>query len=366
MAPKKKAVEDTRSPLEIAIAGTEEQIRVCEHQVQQYRDGVQDLAIHTQRIKQCEGEVVPREAELKTILNNFNKLLENSVAIARMRSGPEHVDAPTSPGSRQPSRAASRAGAATPLPPAVPGPEEAVDKDLMKTYMNVMREQLTSVLVPLFQHERTSLEHQIEEAKEREVVEAHAAAVAAAQAAAAGGAAGIGGPAAAAAAPPPAAKPPAAAAKPGAPAAAGAAAGAPGKAGAADKVGVQLSSAELLARVDLELYRPPGLDPHLTQDILKLRTQRLAAERQLKTLQHQLQQSRQLVARRTNEGASKPALKKAEKTLAALQSTLRDLKRQRDETDARKRSETPLQSSVMGKGGAPAKPTAPSPAPKAK
>jgi hypothetical protein len=85
MPPKRKAVEDTRSPLEIAIAANEEQIRVCEQQVSQFRDGVQDLAVHTVKIKTLEQDVVPKEAELKAIMANFNKLLENSVVMSKLR-----------------------------------------------------------------------------------------------------------------------------------------------------------------------------------------------------------------------------------------------------------------------------------------
>jgi len=116
----------------------------------------------------------------------------------------------------------------------------------------------------------------------------------------------------------------------------------------ADRSFTTASSAELLEKVDLELFRPPGLDPHLYTDVLKLRGQRLAAERLLKSLQQQLTHSRQLVARRNNEGASKSALKKAEKTLSALNATLRDLQKQRETQESRKKSETPQ---PQGKAG---------------
>jgi hypothetical protein len=318
MPPKRKAVEDTRSPLEIAIAANEEQIRVCEQQVSQFRDGVQDLAVHTVKIKTLEQDVVPKEAELKTIMANFNKLLENSVVMSKLRGAADGDAAGAS--NRLPSRAASRAGAATPLPPVSPTVDDVTDREALRLLSNIMRDQLTAIVVPLFQTERTHLEQLAEEAKEREATEAAAAAAAAAVAAASGSTV----------VPPVAAVPaPKAAPKPGV-----------GAAGAKGVPAALMSSAELAEKVDLELYRPPGLDVHLVQDVLKLRTQRIACERQLKSLQHQLSHSRQLVARRTNEGASKAALKKAEKTLAALQQNLRDLQRQRDETD-RKKSETP-------------------------
>eukprot|EP00672_Neobodo_designis_P012303 CAMPEP_0174864100 /NCGR_PEP_ID=MMETSP1114-20130205/57713_1 /TAXON_ID=312471 /ORGANISM="Neobodo designis, Strain CCAP 1951/1" /LENGTH=336 /DNA_ID=CAMNT_0016099187 /DNA_START=80 /DNA_END=1087 /DNA_ORIENTATION=+ len=329
MAPKRKHVEDTRSPLEIAIAGTEEQIRQCEAQVQQFRDGVQDLAVHTAKIKTLETEIVPREAELKSILNNFNKLLDNSVVIARVRTS---IDADVMPSSvsRQPSRAASRAGAGTPLPTSQPA-EDAGDREALRHLSAVMREQLAAVVVPLFKHDRTQLEQQIDAAKAREAAEAQAAAAAAA---------------AGATTSPTAPSPTAAKAPPKAPAPATAAAKM--AASGADRSFTTASSAELLEKVDLELFRPPGLDPHLYTDVLKLRGQRLAAERLLKSLQQQLTHSRQLVARRNNEGASKSALKKAEKTLSALNATLRDLQKQRETQESRKKSETPQ---PQGKAG---------------
>jgi hypothetical protein len=336
MPPKKKQVEDTRSPLEIAIAGTEDQIRQCEAQVQQFREGVHDLAVHTVKIKALESDIVPKEAELKTIMNNFNKLLENSVAVAKVRTSMD-VDAlaSTMP-ARQPSRAASRAGAGTPLPPSQQPTEEANDREAMRHLAAVMREQLTAVIVPLFKLDRTQHEQQMEAARTREAAEAQVASAAAAATAAGTNAAQPQSAAAAAAAKPPPKTPTPAAT--------------PSKAGA-DKAPLStLSVAELEEKVDLELFRPPGLDPHLYVDVLKLRTQRLNAERQLKSFQQQLAYSRQLVARRTNEGASKAALKKSEKTLSMLNTTLRDMTRQRDAHDTRKKSETPQpQGKAVGK-----------------
>ncbi len=330
MAPKKKVVEDLRSPLEISIANTMEQIKQCEAQVTQFREGVHDLATHTSRIKTLEAEIVPKEGELKQIMHAFNKLLENSVTITKMRGISESetaVPAPSHlPGTRQLSRATSRTGVNS--PPLTTGPtaavsqEETSDKEAMKNLSNVMRDCLTALITPLFMQDRTTLEQLTEEAKDKEALEAAQAAVA------------LANPGSVPATPQTTVRPPAApaAGKPGQPLAAG------GK-GASDPQVVKAPTlAELLERVDFELYRPPGLDPHVTADVLKLRQQRLTAERQLKTLQQQLQHSRQLVARRTNEGASKAALKKVEKNVQFLQMTLKDLERQREDQDRSRKS----------------------------
>jgi hypothetical protein len=239
------------------------------------------------------------------------------------------MDMESSMPTRQPSRAASRAGAGTPLPTAPV--EDAGDREAMRHLSAVMREQLSAVIVPLFKMDRTQLEQQKEAAKAREAAEAAAAAASA-----------NGAP------PSPAAPTPSKAPAKAAPAAPASKAAA---AAGADKTLPTLSYAELEEKVDLELFRPPGLDPHLYTDVLKMRTQRIAAERQLKSLQQQLVQSRQLVSRRTNEGASKAALKKSEKTLSALKSTLKDMQRQRETQESRKKSETPQPQAKGSKSG---------------
>lgn len=330
MPPKRaKVQEDARSPLEIAIANTQEQIAHWEAQVTLYREGVADLATHTQRVKTLEGDIVPRETELKVVNNAYTKLLENGVTIVKRShtdvataAGTESGRPPSGGPSRGPSRAASRAGAATPLAgPQPPTTDEVADREALRAFASVVRENLSAVVTPLFHHERTQVEALIAEKKAREAQEAAAAAQAAQEAASA----------------PP--QPPTPAKGKPQPPAASAAAKAPANP-AQTQAQAQLE-AKLLEQNDMELYRPPGLDPHFYADVLKLRAQRLQAERTLKTLQQQLTQSRQLVARRTNEGASKAALKRAEKTLSMLNTTLRDLLGQRDETDTTRRKDLP-------------------------
>jgi hypothetical protein len=367
MPPKRKSAkdEDHRSPQEIAVANMAEQIRLCDLQVTQFRDGVHDLAVHGVKIKQLEAELVPREAELKTVVAAYHKLSENCVSLNR-RSREEEAAAarpgsrgsiatPASgavrPGSRgglgtpaSGSRPASRGSLTTPAAserpaaasrpvsrgsaaamaaaaPAAPLPsmvvEDTGDRDALRALAATVRDNIGHVMGPLFFQEQTVLEKQMEEQKARQAEEAAAAAAAAAAAVAAG-------------------KEPTAAVPVAAPVR-------KGKPASADPANRPLNA------VDHQLYAPPGIDMHFAHDAMKLRLQRLHIEKQMKACQAALAASRQLVARRNSEGASKTALKKAEKTLVSLRAALVDLERQKLDFDMRKRSEATASASAKTK-----------------
>ena len=358
MPPKRKkgeVQEETRSPAEIAVAQMQETIRQCENQIQQFKEGVHDLAVHTVRMKQLEADIIPKESELKGINHHYHKLLENCTQL-KIRSRPGEVldalaaeAAAASPeksvDEKPPSRAVSRAATgASPSPqPSSPAPGTAAgrrdtvvaadvadetpaaaetpspennDRDAIRHLMQVVKENIAAVVGPLYHYERTQHEIHLEQQKEREDREAAARL------------------------------------------AADAAAATPGSPTVAEKERLkepkepkrrgQEKSQDVLAllkssdpTIDPEIYTPPGFDVHMLQDLHRLRLQRMHVERQLKTLRDALSYSRQTVARRNNEGASKAALKKEEKRLTVLQGQLIELQRQKDEYDTRKRVETP-------------------------
>ena len=373
MPPKRKNVvqEDTRSPAEIAIAHMQDTIRQCEAQIQQFKEGVHDLAVHTVRMKQLESDIIPKEGELKNIHHQYHKLLENCTqlkirsrpgevldALSHEPSSPERPVAspeagarPTSRMSRAPTPGASP-NPATPAPGTATGrhgttaasvPEGAAegdaageptpenhDRDAIRHLMQVVKENIAAVVGPLYHYERTRHEVALEEQKERDDKEA--AARAQAEAAAAGTPTS-----------PEKAEKESKAEK-------AAAKDAKRRGERAEKQQDVLAILKQTdTTVDPEIYTPPGFDAHLLQDLHRLRLQRMHVERQVKTLRDALSHSRQLVARRSNEGASKPALKKEEKRLVTLQAQLVELHRQKDEYDARKRTETPPSGAKKGK-----------------
>jgi hypothetical protein len=92
-------------------------------------------------------------------------------------------------------------------------------------------------------------------------------------------------------------------------------------------------------RVDIDTHLPPGFDPEAFTELLRMRAGRLHDERSLRTLRKQLEAAHATVLRRKAERATKAAVKRVEKQLAALGATLRELQREKDERDMKRRVE---------------------------
>lgn len=107
----------------------------------------------------------------------------------------------------------------------------------------------------------------------------------------------------------------------------------------------------LFDRIDPDLYLIPGMDPSFFQDLLNLRQTRLVAERALKKTQEQLSTAQGIIAKRRSDGSNKTALRKAEKQLQQATAALRELQRQREERDIRKRLEAAAIADDNGVGG---------------
>lgn len=174
-------------------------------------------------------------------------------------------------------RAASRFGGDRNSPPPLSAEEQA-DRDAMRQLQSIVRESLAALVTPYFSKSSTVMEIAAETSKEQPAAAAEVA-------------------------PPPAPL--------------------------RGKAKLELKT----DKVDLELLCPPGVDSAFFNEVLKMRLSRLANERTLNELQRNLNESRQIVARRREQGVSKASLRKAERQLAALQKELKDLMRQKDEEE---------------------------------
>lgn len=315
MSKKKKQAEvDQRSAIEIEIDNVQAEITRTEGQILYCRDSLAELATHTAKIKQLEQDIGPKEVEHKSILSSFHKVLDQASNINKKLPGAadEHDTGGHHPAASRPqSRLETSHGTrgADKDASQISTADENKDKELMKHLHHAVKESLQAIFVPIFNLPKTPAELAIEKEKEREAAE---------RLAAEGGAS-------------PGVKPP------------GSAQGArkpPPKSGAA--------GGEKVA-ADVHMQCPPGIEPSYFEDVLKLRTQRLANEAKLHVLQQQLTQSRQIVVKRRDEGISKGALKKNEKRLIQLQRQIQDLTKIKQEQDAHKARQAELAGTTTDK-----------------
>jgi hypothetical protein len=304
MPAKKKVEVDNRSALEIELSRVTAEAQQTEAQVKLFTEALNDLAIHTTKMKQLEQDMVPREAEHRTILANFSKLIEAGCSIKT-----KNPDESNQSMNQSSSRPGSPAGGSVSRPisrkqddkdPSILSLEqEQKDKELMKNLAHIIKESIQSILLPVFNMPKTQAEIAAEDEREREK---QAAALAAQKLGAADQ------PASPAAARPVSSQPP------------------------AKKAAIKGFD----PKVDLQLLCPPGIEGTMFEEVLRLRSQRLVSEAKLQALEAQLNTSRQIVAKRREEGASKAALRKVEKKLVQINRQLAELSKRKLEEDAMK------------------------------
>lgn len=305
MPAKKKVEVDNRSALEIELSRVTAEAQQTEAQVKLFTEALNDLAIHTTKMKQLEQDMVPREAEHRTILANFSKLIEAGCSIKT--KNPDEANQSVNQSSSRPGSPAGGSNVSRPLsrkqddkdPSILSLEQEQKDKELMKNLAHIIKESIQSILLPVFNMPKTQAEIAAEEERERE---RQAAALAAQKLGAADQ------PASPAAARPVSSQPP------------------------AKKAVIKGFD----PKVDLQLLCPPGIEGTVFEEVLRLRSQRLISEAKLQALEAQLNTSRQIVAKRREEGASKAALRKVEKKLVQINRQIAELSKRKVEEDALK------------------------------
>ena len=284
--PAKRVKEEAKSATDIEISVAYEAMMKGEAAVQNCKEAINDMVLHTSRLKQLEAELGPREAEHKAIIEKFYRIAEGGCVFRKQRGPGAHIAAasmgtimhhqakPTTPRSRS----------TVPMAPPEPASD---DKELNKLMANACKSVVMGTLQPLFFLPRTQ-----NEARNAAVLAARIAEVTAlpqtADQSASGGATGK---------VTPRKKVPAGA--------------------ASASTGVPMSQQPL--KPEPALLPPIGVDFMLHGEVLRLREQRLSAEKSMEDLQAQIRQSRDTLQRRREEGSgTKAALKKAEKELNVL------------------------------------------------
>lgn len=340
--------DGSRTPLTAQMEVTAVHVKNCEAAVATLTERLSELNTNAIRCKQLEAELAPREAERGNVVNSFQRLVETGTRIKKAAKKKKEVDDETGSHDDTDSHADSKSEATAPGGAGKPGApggaagaagasgtrrfglnllaakddmtrEEIADRDAVRGLANRIRNTLTPVLSEVFFSPPT-----LREAARAQLLADEAAAAAAREAnPRAGSGAGKRG-----------------AGKGGAGnnnVAGGMAASVSASSGAATVA--QLSGGGGLERLDPQLYLMPGIDPSFFTDVLNLRQMRLTAEKALSKTQEQLAQAQSVVTMRRNDGSNKTALRRAEKALVQAQGALRELHRQKEEREIRRRLE---------------------------
>lgn len=313
MAPKKAtptpAVE-ARSAVDIEIEKTTEQLTQFNDQLQKCKDGMLELTNLTSRIRTLEQEVQPRETELKNVISSFNKCVENAAALKRpvgmlrTQAGANSVeeDSPASPVaaavaannnaagvSPPPSQQGARPqtapapllpgqinAPAAPPPPAAAASPTAADESADREAIRILAAASKLNMLALLQ---TVFDAPLTAAERRAEAENQ------------------------------------------------------------DLMALVVSARKAeQPRVDIDLTCPIGVEPAVFFEVLKLRVQRVLAERAVNEYNVQINEAKAIVAKRKEEGASKLLQKKLEKQIEDTRKRLSELQREKDEQETAKRA----------------------------
>lgn len=298
------AVVDTRTPLEIEFDLAVEGNAALNEQLQRCKDGITELASLAARIRGLEMDLQPKEAEQKSIQGAFGKLVEAASGLKRpvgmLRTQAAAAAAiqddlaadivsPVAAAGTSPVQPASRPGT-VPAPillPAASGPASgaapppptapAADDFNDKEILRILGAASRAFMLSALQ---SIFDTPVTNSEKRAEQDEHADLVSLATA----------------------------------------------------------CKRQENARMDPDLTCPLGVEPQVFFDLLKLRAQRIIAERSASDVIVQLNEAKALVQKRKDEGASKVLQKRLEKQIEDGRKRISELQREKDSQEMSRRA----------------------------